>query len=114
VLEKIVALPESSKRKIFQSPELAELPPDPFPSPLEQQEEVQLPVTIGRYESKYVTLSQEIQRLQKQNSRLNSRIRDVQVKLRDSKVEEDRLRNALGLRELQRSRGTFRGTDSPM
>jgi uncharacterized protein YlxW (UPF0749 family) len=72
---------------------------------------IRLPDPINRYEAKYSLLCDEVQRLRKQNARLNSQIRDLQVKLRDSQVEEDKLRNTMGGFEQRKPRGGLRSPD---
>jgi hypothetical protein len=114
VLERIRALPESPKRIPFKSPSVnetsnvdqIETPRSASTSPRSPPppEPIHLPSPTERYEAKYDLLSQEVQRLKKQNSRLNGQIRELQIKLRESKVEEDKLRNLLGCSQTRRSR----------
>jgi predicted nucleic acid-binding Zn-ribbon protein len=48
-------------------------------------------------EMKYAQLADEVQKMRRQNSTLKSQIRDLQLKLRNSTAEEEKLREALEL-----------------
>lgn len=119
VLERILALPDpprkqhrrrsSAQAKSIKQPEpKIEKPDSPVKSPpittanLLHEADFDLPDPMERYENRIELLTQELDRLTKYNSRLKARIRDVQMKLREAQVDEEKLTEQFQLSMQQR------------
>lgn len=119
VLERILALPMPQKRvkeNIKRNTDDLDNNEDPEPpkkktnktkkvkGETDKKPDIILPSSEERFNNKYERLMIELKELQQINSQLKSQIRDVQIKLRDSKVEEEKLRDSLEISQQQRLR----------
>lgn len=122
VLERILALPDPPKKqhtrrrssmhshtKIFEETETEKMAAVPAKDEvittaafLQEQLDIELPDPMERYENRLNLLNQELERLTQYNCRLKARIRDIHMKLRDAKADEEKLSEQFKLSMQQR------------
>ncbi|OHT03899.1 hypothetical protein TRFO_28741 [Tritrichomonas foetus] len=75
---------------------------------LKEKKPIVLPDSTERYEQKLLLLQNQLQRLIAENSRINSLIREYQLKIRDTKIEAEKIKDNLDTSQQQRMRLTPR------
>ena len=121
VLEKVLALPDpphrnrrSSTKQIDPQIEQTEKTDTlKRPSPIEktkkmttqsmflEKPEIELPDSRERYETRLMLLNQELQLVRQRNSKLKAKVRDLQSKIGEAKLEEENLREQLNITRQQ-------------
>lgn len=121
VLEKVLALPDppqgsrrQSIKRIDPQIELTEKTDTlKRPSPITktkkmttqsmflEKPEIELPDSRERYETRLMLLNQELQLVRQRNSKLKAKVRDLQSKIGEAKLEEENLREQLNITRQQ-------------